>query len=85
MSSLFASPDVSCDNHICSVAKLWAVFPYDHATFVDMALKSFTHTFPDQSPEFIGDFKAALSKGIEKKSGGDLRTCVNVAIASTEK
>lgn len=68
----------------CSVAKLWATFPYDHEEFVRRAVLSFAHTFPDKSEQFIKDFVASLRKQIAHKSAGDLRTCANVAIASSD-
>jgi hypothetical protein len=66
------------------VAKLWATFPFDREDFVKRAVLSFAHTFPDKSEQFIQDFVSSLRKKIAHKSAGDLRTCVNVAIAASD-
>ncbi len=67
---------------VCSVAKLWATYQEPTTTFLDRALASVEHTFPSKSKQFKADFSQAIQRGIAGKNAGDLRTCVNLAIAS---
>lgn len=60
---------------------MWATFPHDAQTFTQMGMLTIDYMFPEADAQFREDASAALTKAVAGKSVGDLRTCVNVAIA----
>ena len=63
---------------------MWSVFNGSADQYLDMAMRSVGSTFPANDDQFVVDFKAEFRKlAAAKIPGGNLRTCVGVAIATT--